>query len=130
RVGAHIGNFVADAYDIYGTDVNLAARIATLAGPGEIVISAALRERLRGPLNAQLEDLGACHLKHVSQPVRAFRVGIAGGDPVMPAFVPVRAPMSATVAVLPFETSNAPRGCSGLGEAVADEAVAVLSRGD
>lgn len=130
RIGAHIGDFIADEYDIYGTDVNLAARIATLAGPGEIVISAALRERIRGQLNAQLEDLGACHLRHVKQPVRAYRVGFAGSAPVMPGFVPVAVPMSATVAVLPFETSNAPAGCNGLGEAVADEVIAVLSRSD
>src|SRR5881628_2673140 len=46
RIGAHVADFVADKYDIYGTDVNVAARIASLAGPGEVVISAALRERL------------------------------------------------------------------------------------
>jgi TolB-like protein len=38
--------------------------------------------------------------------------------------------MRATVAVLPFETSNAPGGSSVLGQAVADEAVAALSRSD
>ncbi|HEY8358257.1 MAG TPA: adenylate/guanylate cyclase domain-containing protein, partial [Ramlibacter sp.] len=129
RIGAHIGDFVADEYDIYGTDVNLAARIATLAGPGEIVISAALRECVRGEMNAQLEDLGACHLKHVKQPVRAYRVGYAGPAPVMPAMGPLRANMRASVAVLPFETSTSP-GASNLGQAVADEALAALSRSD
>lgn len=130
RIGAHIGDFVADEYDIYGTDVNLAARIATLAGPGEIVISAALRECVRGEMNAQLEDLGTCHLKHVKQPVRAYRVGFVGPAPVMPARGPTRPTMRASVAVLPFETSNAPGGASILGQAVADEAVAALSRSD
>lgn len=130
RIGAHIGDFVADEHDIYGTDVNLAARIATLAGPGEIVISAALRDCVRAAMNAQLEDLGACHLKHVQQPVRAYRVGFAGPAPVMPAFGPARATMRASVAVLPFETSNAPEGASLLGQAVADEAMAALSRSD
>ncbi|MDB5749831.1 MAG: integral rane protein-like protein [Ramlibacter sp.] len=130
RIGAHIGDFVADEYDIYGTDVNLAARIATLAGPGEIVISGALRERVRGELNAQLEDLGACHLKHVKLPVRAYRVGFTGPAPVMPAVGPTRATMRASVAVLPFETSDAPGGSGSLGQAAADEAVAALSRSD
>ncbi|RYF55760.1 MAG: adenylate/guanylate cyclase domain-containing protein, partial [Comamonadaceae bacterium] len=130
RIGAHIGDFVADEYDIYGTDVNLAARIATLAGPGEIVISAALRERVRGEMNAQLEDLGACHLKHVLHPVHAYRVGYTGPAPVMPALGPTRATMRASVAVLPFETSNAPAGADLLGHAVADEAVATLTLSD
>lgn len=130
RIGAHIGNFIADEYDIYGTDVNLAARIATLAGPGEIVISGALRERVRGELNAQLEDLGACHLKHVKQPVRAFRVGYTGPSPVMPAIGPIRATMRASLAVLPFETSAGRHDSDALGHAVADEAIAALARSD
>lgn len=131
RIGAHVGDFVADEYDIYGTDVNLTARIATLAGPGEIVVSSALRERLRGGEDEVLvEDLGACHLKHVRYPVHAYRVGRAGRAPVVPSAGPSRVPMRAPMAVLPFETSNAPAGCSQLGEAVADEAVAALSRSD
>ena len=32
-MGAHLAQFVADRHDIYGTDVNLTARITTLAGP-------------------------------------------------------------------------------------------------
>lgn len=124
RIGAHIAEFVADEHDIYGNDVNLAARIATLAGPGEIVISQALRERIRGHLETQLEDLGICHLKHVRQPVRAFRVGRPGRAPVLPG-PGGRVVTRASVAVLPF-TSDA--GCEGLGEAIADETVAALTR--
>jgi class 3 adenylate cyclase/TolB-like protein len=123
RIGAHIAEFVADEHDIYGTDVNLTARIATLAGPGEIVISAALRERLGSQLAAQLEDLGACHLKHLRQPVHAFRVGRAGRAPVLPADSGGLLTRAA-VGVLPF-TSDA--GSDGVGDAIADEAVAALT---
>ncbi|NML46940.1 hypothetical protein HHL11_24565 [Ramlibacter sp. G-1-2-2] len=126
RIGAHIAEFVSDEHDIYGTDVNLTARIATLAGPGEIVISAALRERLQDHPAVLLEDLGICHLKHVRQPVRAYRVGRAGRAPVLPAASAAgRLLTRATVAVLPF--AGAPDG-EGLGEAIADEAVAGLTR--
>ena len=34
RMGAHVAQFVASRHDIYGSDVNLTARITTLAGPG------------------------------------------------------------------------------------------------
>lgn len=121
RIGAHIAEYVADEHDIYGTDVNLTARIATLAGPGEIVISAALRNRIQGPLEAQLEDLGACHLKHVKQPVHAFRIGSSGRSPTLAGSESVRWLMRPSVAVLPFA------GDEPLGEAVADEAVAALT---
>lgn len=87
RIGVHLAEVLADDYDIYGTDVNVASRIATLAGPGEVVISAALRERLgrAWPPHLPLYDLGPCHLKHVKHPVHAFRIPSPEGAPVLPA---------------------------------------------
>jgi adenylate cyclase len=129
RVGAHVADFVADKYDIYGTDVNLAARIATLAGPGEIVISAALRDRLGRKLPVQMEDLGACHLKHVKKPLHAFRIGQAGGAPVIPPQPMQGRGLRATVAVLPFGTGG--ETINGItGETLTDELVAALARSD
>ena len=129
RIGAHVAEFVADKYDIYGSDVNLAARIASLAGPGEIVISAALRERLGRKLALPLEDLGSCHLKHVKKPLHAWRIGHAGGAPVIPSPSPDGRNLSASVAVLPFGTQGEVLdGVSG--ETLADELVALLARSD
>jgi len=39
--------------------VNLAARLTTLAGPDEIVVSADVREQLTPALDANIEDQGA-----------------------------------------------------------------------
>jgi adenylate cyclase len=126
RIGAHLAEFVADEYDIYGTDVNLAARIASLAGPGEIVISQALRQHLGTPLPVQLEDLGTCHLKHVKEPVHAFRIGEAGRAPVMPLRRLATHSLRPTIAVLPFGLgSPAAEGLTG--EALADDIVAALA---
>lgn len=125
RVGAHMADFVADEYDIYGTDVNLAARISSLAGPGEIVISAALRARLDPEVQEQLEDLGICHLKHVKEPVHAFRMGQAGHAPVIPARRPPAHGLRPILAVLPFGMQGDAGGITG--EAVADDFVAALT---
>src|SRR3990167_5512851 len=73
RMGAHLASFVTDRYDIYGTDVNLTVRFCTLAGPNELVISTALRDQLVAGLDAEIEDLGECHLKHVEKPIHAWR---------------------------------------------------------
>jgi len=43
KMGAQVGELIADAHDVYGHDVNLAARLTALAGPGEVVISADVR---------------------------------------------------------------------------------------
>lgn len=78
RMGGHLASFVADRHDIYGTDVNLTSRFCGLAGPDEIVVSAAFRDRLPPALDAAIEDLGELYLKHVSQPVRAYRIAPLG----------------------------------------------------
>ena len=46
RIGAHVAEVVVDERDIYGSGVNLAARLATLAEPGEVVVSTEVRDSL------------------------------------------------------------------------------------
>ncbi|MDB5898906.1 MAG: hypothetical protein JWP41_2508 [Ramlibacter sp.] len=129
RIGAHLADFLADEYDIYGSDVNLAARIASLAGPGEIVISAALRDRLHDSLSGTLEDLGACHLKHVKEPVHAFRIGPAGPAPVVPVHPAPTQALRPRIAVLPFPSYQLAVE-EATGEALADDIVCALARSD
>jgi len=128
RVGAHLAEFVSDQYDIYGTDVNLTARIATLAGPGETVVTAGLRDRLTAGLDADIEDLGECHLKHVHEPIRAYRVGPVGHQPVIERGSGIQLDLRPTIAVIPFAMRGGEAGHEMLGEALADEVIAALSR--
>lgn len=128
RVGAHLAEFVADEHDIYGTGVNLTARITTLAGPGEIVVTAEVRDQLTAGLDADVEDLGECHLKHVKEPVRAYRVGPVGRAPVIQARDALPTDFRPTIAVIPFEArSNEPEHFV-IGELIADGIIAQLSR--
>lgn len=128
RMGGHLASFVTDQHDIYGTDVNLTARFCTLAGPGEVVVSAELRDQLTALLDADIEDMGECYLKHVKEPVRAYRVGPAGQAPVIPASDAVPTDFRPTVAVIPFEArSNEPEHFV-IGELIADGIIAQLSR--
>jgi adenylate cyclase len=46
RAGLHVGRPRRLGGDFYGVDVNIAARVAAAAGPGEVLISEAARERL------------------------------------------------------------------------------------
>ena len=126
RMGAHLASFVTDRHDIYGTDVNLTARISTLSGPGEIIVSSDLRDCLVDGLDAELEDLGDCHLKHVAEPVRAYRLGVAGHAPVLTSAV--EAVLQSALAVIPFEArSNEPQYLA-IGDLIADSVIAQLGR--
>jgi len=75
RAGLHVCDLVDTELDVFGQGVNLSARLAGLARPGELVVSADARDRLVPGLDGELQDLGECFLKHLEQPVRAFRLG-------------------------------------------------------
>lgn len=128
RMGGHLASFVTDQHDIYGTDVNLTSRVSTLAGPGETVVTADMRDQLAPLLDADVEDLGECHLKHVKEPVRAYRVGPPGDAPVVPRGNAVELNLRPSIAVIPFAMRSNEPGHELLGEAMADEVIAALSR--
>lgn len=74
RVGIHLADVVVDEIDIFGSSVNLTARIAGLAGPDEIVATSQTVDQLVIGLDADLDDMGECFLKHIDEPVRAYRL--------------------------------------------------------
>ncbi len=128
RAGINATHVFTDHHDIYGAGVNLAARIATLAGPGETVVSASARDGLTDGLDASVEDLGDCYLKHIDDPVRAYRVGAPGAAPVVVAQREYAAPLQPTIAVIPFTArSNEPEHFA-IGELIADGVIGQLSR--
>jgi len=63
RIGLHSGFVIADAEDFYGRNVVLAARIADHAQPGEILVSAALREYTSGDPSFEFEPRGEQHFR-------------------------------------------------------------------
>jgi adenylate cyclase len=128
RAGVHTGQYVKDQHDIYGADVNLAVRLTTLAGPGEIIVSAPVRDQLTPALDGDIEDLGDCYMKHLANPVRAYRVGDAGAAPIIEPGSNRPLDLRPTVAVIPFAARGAEPGHALIGEAVADELIAALSK--
>jgi adenylate cyclase len=130
RIGVHEADVLADRRDIYGNGVNLCARLASLAGPGEIVASAPVRDLLVDSVDAQIEDLGECFLKHVAGSVRAFRVAPTAGErrsmTAATAVAPPE-PLQPMLAVFPLRASPDADGRSLLGHVLADEVNAALS---
>lgn len=74
RAGVHVADVVVTTGDLFGSGVNLTARLAALAAPGQTMASEAVRHELVDELDAAFIDMGPCYLKHVSEPVRAWRV--------------------------------------------------------
>lgn len=81
RIGVHVGDVAAEGERIYGDGVNIAARLQAIAQPGELCISSAVYDLVRGRLPFAVEDLGVRGLKNLPRPVHVFRVrAMAGGE--------------------------------------------------
>ena len=151
RAGVNAAMAWSDGIDIYGTGVNLAARLATLAGPGETIASASAHEQLAAALaslanpgetigsaaardelthgvDASCEDLGNCILKHFDKPVRAYRVGPASPHPSLTGRRDYGTAMQPTIAVIPFSARNDTPALFDVGNLIADSVIWRLSK--
>ncbi len=131
RVGANVADVVVDALDVYGTGVNVAARLAALAalaGPGEVVVSADVRDELVIEVDASVADMGDCYVKHVDQPLRVFRITRPGRMLVPPAALPRQRPMVPRIAILPLLDSGDEARLLRVGDSLCDDLTARMSR--
>ena len=72
RMGVHSGTAVRRGSDWYGSTVNLAARLAEEAAPGEVLLSLTTRDLLSAGGRMTIADRGARSFKNVSMPVGVF----------------------------------------------------------
>jgi adenylate cyclase len=78
RAGVHRTEVVVGERDIYGAGVNLAARLAALGAPNDVVVSVDIRADLLPGVDADIEDLGLCYLRGFDDPIRCFRASAVG----------------------------------------------------
>ena len=101
RIGINLGDVIVEGQDIYGDGVNVAARLESLAEPGNIYISAHVHDHVVGKLELSFEDLGEHTLKNIAKPVRVYRAGIgANSERAVPPALAL--PDKPSIAVLPF----------------------------
>ena len=74
RIGINLGDVIHDEGDMFGDGVNVAARLQTLAEPGEICASASVREQVGEKLPIGFADMGQHGVKNIARPVRVYRV--------------------------------------------------------
>jgi len=74
RMGVNLGDIFWDDEDIYGDDVNIAARLEGIADPGSILISRAVFDNVKRVAQLTFENRGEQVLKNISEPVQIYRV--------------------------------------------------------
>jgi adenylate cyclase len=84
RIGINLGDVIVERDDLFGDDVNIAARLQGMAEPGGILISGTVFDQVKNKLTLSFDSLGPQHLKNIDTEVLAYRA-VLGSDIAAPA---------------------------------------------
>jgi len=76
RMGINVGDVIVEGEDILGDGVNVAARLESIAPPGGIALSQAVRDHVGKRLDLVFEDMGERWLKNIERPIRVYNVSL------------------------------------------------------
>jgi adenylate cyclase len=99
RVGVNVGDVMVEGGDIYGDGVNVASRLESVADPGGITVSRAVRDHVGNRLDLAFEDRGKQRLKNIEKPVHIYSVILEGANDGNTTSMKQDRP---SIAVLPF----------------------------
>ncbi len=133
RIGVHTAEVLSDQEAIYGQGINLAARVTTLAGPGETVASAAVRDQLTDQIDGEIRDLGECFLKNINEPLRAYQLHARPRTTTLPlddvSFPKIDdATTSVVLAIIPFTHNCAEPGTVQAADVLIDQMTSAFSQ--
>jgi len=80
RLGAHMGDVIADEDEVFGDDVNIAVRLETVAVPGGVAVSGKAYGEASKHLSATFVDSGNHRLKNIAEPINVWTWKPAGSD--------------------------------------------------
>lgn len=126
RTGLVEGPYWTGRHTSYGSAINLAARLAGIALPGEVLLSEAVRLFLSARFDLQLTDRGDCFLRNVAAPVRIHALHSNVPGRALPLMIP-DASLRLRIAVLPPAPLNDIDASRPLSDAIADAISTELS---
>jgi adenylate cyclase len=72
RIGINLGDVIVERDDIFGDDVNIAARLQSMAEPGGILISGTVFDQVKNKLSLSFNFLGPQRLKNIDSEVPVY----------------------------------------------------------
>ncbi len=131
RVGVHLTRVLRDDTDLYGSGVNLGARIAASARPGQTVVSAAARARIVPALDGAIQDLGECYLKNLEGTHRLFSVAAPSKSEVLSVRAGTQfAGLKPRIALAPMQLAEGSDQSQAAASTLTDHLIASLSQSD
>mgnify|MGYP001826565714 CR=1 FL=1 len=102
RIGVNIGDVVHDGDRIYGSGVNVAARIEGIADAGGICLSRGTYDQVKNKIDLGFDYLGEYDVKNIKEPVRVYKVLMGTDAPKPLVEEELELPDKPSIAVLPF----------------------------
>ena len=78
RIGINLGDVIVERDDIFGDDVNIAARLQSMAEPGGILISGTVFDQVKNKLSLSFNFLGPRRLKNIDAEVPVYSAVMSG----------------------------------------------------
>ncbi|CAN5214995.1 tetratricopeptide repeat protein [soil metagenome] len=132
RVGVNVGDVIVEGDDIFGDGVNVAARLESIATPGGVAISGAVRDHLGNRLDLAFEDIGEQALKNIERPVRVYRLAFGSssspGSGIAPRSAKRAQSDKPSVAVLPFTNMSGDAEQEYFADGITEDIITDLSK--
>ena len=80
RVGIHMDDVIIEGDNIYGSGVNIAARLEAACTPEQILLSSAVKDQVNNKIEGKIEDAGTKSLKNISDSFQTFGISPSGQE--------------------------------------------------
>jgi adenylate cyclase len=129
RIAINVDDIIDEDGILQGDGVNIASRIHQAAEPGQIVVTAAVRDYVMNRLPLIFHHLGTPVMKNIARIVHVYSVEWTEGDKAHRIAQPyLQWASRPTLAVLPFRTISGTDDDSYYGEGITDSIITGLSR--
>jgi adenylate cyclase len=144
RVGINIGDVIIDNENLYGDGVNVAARLESIANPGNICISRKVFDEVKRKIDVIFVEGGQQHLKNIDEPVSVYHIeaavpSIGGKERATPGSTQASGTKSKTgattggfdkpsIAVLPFTNLSTDPEQGFFADGITEDIITALSR--
>ncbi len=129
RIGINVEDVIVDEDKLIGSGVNIASRIHQIASPGEIVVTASVRDYVWNKMPIAFSDMGERELKNIGRPIQIYRVETPASDATIsarsqPHLSWTRRP---AIAVLPFRNLGGDPEEGYFGEGITEDIISGLA---